>query len=238
MLSALARPWRRRLAVAGGLAVAAVVVLAPWTIRNYLQFSSPIVTTTHGGYTLLRGNNPIYYDYLRSSAWGAVWDSTSFDRQWRAQQQQAAITDEVGADRLAYATAWQNIRRQPLMFAYACAMRVAWLWGLAPHQVNPMESTNQRLLRYAIGVWYAGQTVLALIGCAVLARRLTGSPWVWGLLLAASFTLVHTLYWTDLRMRAPLISVVALAAAAGTARLAAGKCSRNSFNAIALHAPR
>jgi hypothetical protein len=36
------------------------------------------------------------------------------------------------------------------------------------------------------------------------------------LLLAISFTAVHLVYWTDMRMRAPLIPAVALAAAAGT----------------------
>ena len=41
------------------------------------------------------------------------------------------------------------------------------------------------------------------------------SSWLWGLLLVACLTAVHTFYWTDMRMRAPLMPVVALAAAGG-----------------------
>ena len=40
----------------------AAAVISPWAIRNYRVFGKPIVTTTHGGYTLLLGNNP---DVLR-----------------------------------------------------------------------------------------------------------------------------------------------------------------------------
>ena len=41
------------------------------------------------------------------------------------------------------------------------------------------------------------------------------------LLLAFTFTLVHAFFWTDMRMRAPLVGVIALTAAAGGSYLAA-----------------
>ena len=47
---------------------------------------------------------------------------------------------------------------------------------------------------------------------------LPGLPWLFGVVLAVGFTAVHCVYWTDLRMRAPLVPVVALLAAAGAAR--------------------
>ena len=37
--------------------------------------------------------------------------------------------------------------------------------------------------------------------------------WLWGLLLVACLTAVHAVFWTDMRMRAPVMPVVALAAA-------------------------
>jgi hypothetical protein len=51
------------------------------------------------------------------------------------------------------------------------------------------------------------------------------SPWFWGLLLAVCLTDVHTIYWTDMRMRAPLVPVVALAVAAALQRLIVEKSS-------------
>jgi hypothetical protein len=46
--------WRR----AAVLAVSTLLVLAPWTIRNQIQFGHPIVLATEGGETLLGANNP------------------------------------------------------------------------------------------------------------------------------------------------------------------------------------
>jgi hypothetical protein len=75
--------------------------------------------------------------------------------------------------------------------------------------------------RYSVAVFYAVEFFLALVGLFTLGRKLLISPRLFGLLLAASFTLVHAVYWTDMRMRAPVMPVVALAAALGAARLTA-----------------
>jgi len=45
------------------------------------------------------------------------------------------------------------------------------------------------------------------------------STWGFGLLLAVVFTGVHAFYWSNIRMRAPLVPLVAMAAAAGSAEL-------------------
>jgi len=42
--------------------------------------------------------------------------------------------------------------------------------------------------------------------------------WLWGLLLVGCLLAAHTVYWTDMRMRAPAMPVIALAAAAGLRR--------------------
>ena len=66
----------------------------------------------------------------------------------------------------------------------------------------------------------AAARTLGLIGPAAnaavpaLMRKLLQPPWIWGVLLCVAFTAVHTFYWTNLRMRAPLMPFVALVAAA------------------------
>lgn len=74
-----------------------------------------------------------------------------------------------------------------------------------------------RWLRYAVGLWYAATFALAAVGWWSLGKHIWRRPWLWGLLLVAAFTLVHTVYWTNLRMRAPLVPVIALWAAVGLA---------------------
>jgi 4-amino-4-deoxy-L-arabinose transferase-like glycosyltransferase len=205
----------------GALIMAAVVAVAPWAVRNQLVFSRPIVTTTHGGHTLLLANNSDFYDWLRDGEWGSVWDSAGFHQAWVDRWEgKRSYRDEPVVDASDYQEAWQNIAAEPGMFAYACLVRVGRLWGVLPHQLSADESPSRRGLRYAVAVFYTFELVLAAIGAWMFGRRLWVTPAVWGVLLLLAFTAVHTVYWTDLRMRAPLMSVVAILAAAAVAGLA------------------
>src|SRR5262245_44419461 len=77
--------WRLlNLAVLG---LAASAVISPWAIRNYHEFGRLIITTTHGGYTLLLGNNERFYSWLDSSTHDVPWNATEldeeFDNRWK-----------------------------------------------------------------------------------------------------------------------------------------------------------
>ncbi len=198
----------------------ATVVLSPWVCRNYVVFRRPILATTHGGYTLMLGNNDGFYDFLQRSDWGEVWDSRELDEEYSQIRQQYDY-DEAEADRWAYRQAVACIKQRGGMFAYSCVVRTGRLWGLAPHQLDSSESTARRFARHAVGLWYVLVFLLAAIGVFSMGRHLLRSPWVWGLLLCLSFTAVHSIYWSNLRMRAPLMPVVCMAAALGAKRIAA-----------------
>ncbi|MHC4402924.1 MAG: ArnT family glycosyltransferase [Planctomycetota bacterium] len=223
VLPAFAGTWPNRLRVAGAFAAAGLAVLAPWVARNQRQLGRPIVATTHGGYTLLLGNNPSFYDYLHTGGWGTVWDAEAFHRSWEARITGGRVADELRNDRLAYNLAWQAIRRQPGTFFYSCLVRVGRLWVVVPHQVDPREGLARRWSRYLVGVWYAMEWLLAIAGLWALWKgvpRRFREGWIWGILLVGCFTAVHALYWSNMRMRAPLMPVVALLAAAGTTWIA------------------
>ena len=64
--------WRQRWLVGGGFAIAAAAVISPWAVRNFREFDQPIITTTHGGYTLMLANNPEFYQWLRHGRWGSA----------------------------------------------------------------------------------------------------------------------------------------------------------------------
>jgi 4-amino-4-deoxy-L-arabinose transferase-like glycosyltransferase len=240
ILAALALPMfaqgsRERLRVFGSFAAAAALVLSPWAMRNQIHFGRPIVATTHGGYTLLLGNNPSFYQYLRTGAWGTVWDADEFNRTWRAQATRTRPADEIRNDRLAYAQAWQTIRQEPGTFVYSCAVRAGRLWAPLPHRVDPSEAPAKQCLRYLVGLWYLVELALAVIGLVALSRgarqgETWRATWLWGILLAACFTAIHALYWSNVRMRAPLMPVVALAASAGAASIGARLLGRKSLS--------
>lgn len=216
-------PAERRLRVGVTFFLAGLLVLAPWMVRNQRQFGKPIATTTHGGYTLHLANNPAFYDYLRHGAWGTIWQLPSGEEpghyltELLREQHRLPAADapqhELAIDRAHYESAKELIRQEPATFLYASLVRVGRLWQLAPHRITPDEGIFSQSLRYATGVWYAAEFLLALAGLWLVRRNLLDYPWVWGLLLVASLMLLHTIYWTNMRMRAPLMPAVALAAA-------------------------
>jgi len=240
--------WRRNLPLAIWLAVAAVVICLPWTLRNYLALDFPTPATTHGGYTLRLGNNPYYYHYLKQDDHELPWNvddpgpagapADSFAEQVAADRRQllagrdpvdelrraeggfAMVENsgeagrlEVEMDRLHYRRAIDQMRDDPQTGARSCLVRVGSLWRLVPRKTDAQEEPMQRPMRYAAGAWYGFVFLLAVVGLWKLRRRMAAGPWLWALLLCTSFTAVHTFYWTDMRMRAPLVPAIALFAA-------------------------
>ena len=242
-LAKMGRPvglgWR--LTHAAVVSLAAAGILSPWAVRNYRLFGKPIVTTTHGGYTLYLGNNTSFYKYLTEGTSGEPWKASDMERVIFAKDKpltaekiellaflrQEGIKFQVAKDRwgyrdhvellddwVVYAMAKRAIRENPKAFLVACAYRVAQLWSPLPHKLTADESLARRLLRYGTCAWYLGVYALAAVGIWKLRWKLLQPPWLYGVLLCLAFTAVHTFYWTNLRMRAPLMPFVALVAAA------------------------
>jgi 4-amino-4-deoxy-L-arabinose transferase-like glycosyltransferase len=228
----LLRDTPRRVRHAAMVLAAAAAVLAPWTIRNAVHFGRPIFATTHGGYTIWLANNDLYYDHVLKGE--SVFDAERLAPRLR---EIAAESDggEVAFDRRLYDEAKDTIARRPAAFAYASLIRIGDLWRLLPRQIHQSESTARTLARLAVAMWYGGVYLLAVAGLVSLRGRLLRSPWLWAGLLCLAFTAVHAVYWTDMRMRAPLIPAVSLAAAAGAAWLSGARPSQRASIAGCQH---
>jgi hypothetical protein len=213
------------------LAVLATAV-GGWAYRNARVMGHPVWATTHGGYTLLLANNPLFYDYLRVGQAGSTWDAEPFlvayshryeadprtdafwRRPWRDTATITARETEWDDDRLTYEAATATIERQPAMFAWSCFVRAAWLWSPLPHRTAERTSTAT----IAIGLYCTLLYGAVLWGAWKLGRRLLRPAWWPSLTLALTLTLVHAVYWSNLRMRAPAIPSLALVAAAAVIR--------------------
>jgi len=211
-----------RVANLAALIVAAAAVISPWAIRNYRLFGKPMITTTHGGYTLYLANNPAFYNYLRGGKLELPWipgSGFAYDLPLIFGGPLPPEQRELLWDRFLYGEAQDTIRDEPSMFAFSCFYRIVQLWSPLPHKLTADESMGRRMLRYATCAWYCGVYVLAMIGVWRLRWKLLQPPWIWGVLLCLAFTAIHTLYWTNLRMRAPPMPFVAIVAAAGVAKM-------------------
>lgn len=189
------------------------LVLSPWVIRNAVVIGKATPATTHGGYTLLLGNNPTFYHEVVTQPWGTVWQGESLNR-WQLdledQMEKAGIlpSDEVARDQWMYRQAERYIRAEPLMFGRACVWRSVRFWGLAPWNSRGLPSK----LVWGMSVFYA----IVSLGIIVGLWRLSPVEWkTWQILLVLPLTLwiTHWFYWTDMRMRAPVVPILALLAA-------------------------
>ena len=209
-------PWR---VIAGTL-----LVVAPWVIRNQLVIGTPLLTTTHGGYTLLLANNSVFYDEVVGQTWGTVWSGESLAR-WqvgldeRLERELGPNASELQRDRRLSQWGREYIAAEPCRFARAVWHRVRSLWSTVPHGETEAGARTARMMIGAVGWFYMIVLVAFVVGMVVVAsRRMECRRW-W-LLYALVLTVqgVHHVYWTNARMRAPLTPVIALFAVAAVTR--------------------
>lgn len=218
-----------------------VLVLAPWMIRNQQAMGKPIVATTHGGYTLLLGNNRFYYRHLSGGGWAEVWDArelrplleattpsasagadvppSSNARGANARGAARGEHPEIVANRRLYRRAWKAIRANPALFVAASVVRIYRFWTPLPHRLSREESPWRTVARGGVAVWYAAVYLIALVGLWYLGRRAWTPPWVWGILCGCALAAVHTVYWSNMRMRAPAMPTVYLLFVAGAGEI-------------------
>ena len=193
------------------LLIATLTMLFPWALRNALVLGEPVWTTTHGGYTLALANNPAYYADVLNGPPGAVWSGENQYAWIRSINAATAGLSEPAADRLLRGAAVRFARAHPGDFVRASLARLGRFWGLMPS-----SAVYPGWLRWLTTAWTAPVWVALGLG---LARR---KSWPWSHLAAiaplVTLTLIHTIYWTDLRMRAPLVPAIALLAATGVSR--------------------
>jgi len=190
-------------------ALTLLITVAPWVIRNTFVFGHPILMTTHGGYTLLLANNPVFFREVVGG--GRVWSGQTFER-WQSETDRQIAemgiseVDELGRDRAMRELVVRSIQQNPGWFARSCVTRAFRFWGLTPQAILIIWP-----VRYAVAAWYLAVFSLLVVGL-VRIRRLSQNV-LPSVLLIVSLTGVHTVFWSNARMRAPLAVAVASIAA-------------------------
>lgn len=233
--------WNLRVLNCVALLIGGLGVMFPWAWRNYREFKSPLLTTTHGGYTLYLANNRHFYRYVREDDSGLPWEpkqelvwtdgGLQYTQSFRAERRselydkkdapfsRSTPNNELAIDNYQTNLAQEAMRADPVGFVLAALYRVRQLWTPLAYRTEANESLSRTLLRYVSAAWYCAVYGLALAGLLQLRGNVLRSPWVFGVALCCTFTAVHTLYWCNLRMRAPLMPIVAVVAGVGAVEL-------------------
>ncbi len=243
------RSWRQRLSDAVIVSLVVAACLVPWVMRNIREFGKPIWATTHGGYTLLLANNPLLYRHFYEHGPSRDWDAEPFHARWALRLdpgisispaerdfwfaplspsgQGSLQIPELADDRIAYTAARQTIARQPLMFGLSSLYRIGWLWAAWPND-------GRLAIRLAIGLWYGLIYACAIAGTWRWIRHFGPRRWLqaWWLplMLVVSLTLLHAVFWSNMRMRAPASAVLAVAAGSMLLTSTFGRIQYNLLN--------
>ena len=221
-------PWKEQLRTNLLVGCCLLVTIAPWIIRNQISLGKPVLATTHGGYTLLLGNNPLYYKHLDQPL--GTYQAQHFDRGVRhfnisenpdddfwgplaIGQPKVISRNEIERDQFAYEVAKYHISQHPQLFARSIMRRIGKLWSPLPNAGSNNESTAQFILRLAVGGWYLTLFAVVFWFSVRHSKKWLTAPMTLGLVMILAFSLVHAVYWSDMRMRAPLMPILYLAAA-------------------------
>lgn len=225
------------------------VVTSPWMIRNQIILGRPKLTTTHGGYTLLLGNNPVFYREVVEAPWGTTWKGDSLKR-WQnsleEEMKSVNVRTELGRDRWMYERARRQIAENPGLFFRACLLRFLRFWNVLPPEtardaigrlwnraceLAGLESWKsaagvvEKIVSYGIALFYGLLIGSFAIGVFRLTRREWPSDWPM-VLLIAGFCAVHLIYWSNTRMRAPVMPAIGLLAVRAWTRKSQNHCSQ------------
>ncbi len=184
---------RRRLGIAAVLAATALLVVAPWTVRNYRTYGRLILVASEGGVTFWTGNHPL----ARGEG-----DLAANPEIKRAELDFRARHPGLTADQLEplyYHEAFDYIARHPLWWA-GLLVRKAF-YTVVP--IGPSYTLHSTLYAATSIVSYVLLVPFAIAGARTARRR--GGPVAALFLLAASAALACVLFFPQERFRIPVI---------------------------------
>lgn len=204
MLAALYWVWRRQWTPVVALALGSLLIVGPWTVRNFSAHGRFVLVASEGGVTFWTGNHPLAVGEGDMAANPAIkLDSI------RLRSAHPTLNEEA-MEPIYYREAWAWIRTHPLDWLALTARKV--YYTVVP--TGPSYQLHSRLFVLASVVPY----VLALVGAAAGLRRWRGRlgelPGLW--LLVGSALLVCVAFFPQERFRIPVIdpALLVLAAAA------------------------
>ena len=195
------RPSAGALRRAGALALALVLTVAPWTIRNAIVFGAFVPVSTMGGLNLWQGNTTVSHLEIYQAL--------------------AKMGGPLEQDRYCREMAWETIRsRQPLWILEKLGEQMPEFWKagsevldhlVARGACGPLTDAAVVPLEVLLVGPYLAVFFLFLVAL-VRVRWTAGGAFL--LALLAAYNLAHVVAYATTRFRLPVLPVLFMAAAA------------------------
>jgi hypothetical protein len=193
---------RRRLVWAATVAVAALLTIVPWTVRNYVTYGRPILIASEGGITFWTGN------HLLSPGEGDMAANPAIKLEnRRLRDAHPGLTAEE-FEPIYYREAIQTIVTHPAWWLGLEIRKFFYLWV----PIGPSYLLHSRPFLYATWVSYGLLAPFGLFGLWRLAQ--SASPPRGLLLLLASAVAACLVFLPQERFRIPVIDPALIVGAA------------------------
>jgi 4-amino-4-deoxy-L-arabinose transferase-like glycosyltransferase len=211
------RPGRGR-SLAAATLTAAFVVVAPWTVRNWIQFETFIPVSTGGGLNLYQGNAPLTR--------GEVYDEY-YANEGKVEQYRFARSAGIRVI-LSRQPAWlfEKIRDEGPKLAELDSLALIHLRRRA--YAEPTCRTYRAASAIVLVPWF----LIALCGVLGLARTVLDRQTVFLIGLLFAYLLLHIATHGFSRYRLPILPVLMIFAASLTGSPAAGRWPRWALLAL------
>jgi len=204
---------RRRAVLSMVIVIAAILIAAPWVIRNVKVLGAPVLNS-NGGINLYLGNNPTADGWYMSIA------DTPRGSTWNPLRQQLG---ELGASQVLQVDAVAWIKEHPHAFLKLAAKKAIYFWTPPFHKGEGSGSTSETIARTIWAFEYIAIVLVALGGLALKTCRTRSMVFLWVALLC--YTAVHMLFYVNFRYREPVMPLLGIIAGLSLERLVAHRAN-------------
>lgn len=189
----------QRVTMAMLMVCVALVISAPWMVRNMLVIGAPVMNT-NGGFNLYLGNNPAatgMYISIADTPRGPTWG-------------ELRKTGEVHASETLKQEAISWVKAHPTEFLTLAVKKAAYFWTPPLHEGKGEQSSAEKLVRLLWAIQFL-VLIAAAIGTVLIPRlrnRQVAILW----LAVVCYTGVHMLFYVIFRYREPIMPVLAVMA--------------------------
>jgi hypothetical protein len=211
--------WKQLLnwAVLKGLSVMTVVIILlilPWTIRNYRAFGTFVLLNTNAGFAFFWGNHPIYGTNFVPLLPGGS------DAYYNLIPVELRSLNEAALDQALLKRGVQFIVDEPFRLIMLSVSRAREFFKFWPSPESGLISNISRVGSFGVSLPFMLYGLWALLALDWKSIRADEK---WGVILLLVFTLVYTvthlLSWALVRYRLPIDAILLIFAAYGIARL-------------------
>jgi 4-amino-4-deoxy-L-arabinose transferase-like glycosyltransferase len=185
--------YKRRLAAVVVFALGTIVVVAPWTIRNYSHYGRFVLVASEGGVTFWTGNHPL------ARGEGDLAANLELKREQLALRARYPALSEEEMEPIYYREALDWIKAHPFDWILLEARKVFYL--VVP--IGPSYTVHSPRYYLASMISYGIVLVVAIAGFVRLGRDRGRTQGLW--LLAGSAVLVCLVFFPQERFRTPVI---------------------------------